>query len=297
MNKSIVIGANGYLGRHLAFFLKEAGFDNRNYDLQKLPLLGVDCYSPIDIAEKQSFEKLDPAVDYIFFFAGLSGTSDGFSKYEDFNRVNELGLLNMLTWMKEKQCRARIVFPSTRLIYKGKKGQPLKEDDAKETRTIYAVNKLAAENILWAYQNAFGIDYTIFRICVPYGNCFDDLFSYGTIGFFLDKARKQEPIMLFGDGSLRRTFTHVEDICRIIISGVKNDKTKNDVFNIGGETLSLMEVAQIVAQKFNTEVKFSAWPELAARIESGDTIFDDGKLRKLGLVHYNENLSGWISSI
>ena len=39
---------------------------------------------------------------------------------------------------------------------------PLKENDEKETKTIYAVNKLICENLLYAYNNSFDIPYTIF---------------------------------------------------------------------------------------------------------------------------------------
>ncbi|MBK6876269.1 MAG: hypothetical protein IPG99_07415 [Ignavibacteria bacterium] len=35
-----------------------------------------------------------------------------------------------------------------------------------------------------AFSNMFEMDYTIFRICVPYGNKFGSSYSYGTIGFF-----------------------------------------------------------------------------------------------------------------
>ena len=42
-------------------------------------------------------------------------------------------------------------------------------------------------------------------------------YSYGTIGFFLSKAMKKENINMYGDGELKRTFTHVYDICNSTI--------------------------------------------------------------------------------
>lgn len=295
MIKSITIGSNGYLGRHLAHFLQIAGFENSNYDIQPQAKTGVENYTSFDITDKHSFSQLNPETDFIFLFAGLSGTAEGFSRHEDYIKINEIGLLNLLTWVRESGCRARVIFPSTRLVYRGKKDQLLKEDDPKETRTIYAVNKLAAENLLWMYQNAFGVDYTIFRICVPYGNLFDNRFSYGTIGFFLDKAQKQEDIVLFGDGSIRRTFTHAEDICRIIISAVQVKSTKNEIFNIGGENLSLLNAATLVANKYKVKVNFADWPEMALKLETGDTVFDDEKLRISGFANYINRLKDWVN--
>jgi UDP-glucose 4-epimerase len=294
MTKSLTFGSNGYLGRHLAYFLREAGFQNQNFDIQPHPVSEVENYQSFDVSNKEDFSKLNPEVNFIFLFAGLSGTADGFNKYEDFVRINEIGLLNLLTWMHETGCKARVVFPSSRLVYKGRKNYALKEDDPKETRTIYAVNKLASENLLWMYQNAFGINYTIFRICVPYGNIFDNLFSYGTMGFFLSKAQKKEDIVLFGDGNLRRTFTHVEDLCNIIIHLVQSEKTRNEIFNIGGENLSLYEAATLVAEKYGVNVNFAGWPEMALKLESDDTVFDDTKLRSLIHSEYKHSLQSWL---
>ena len=48
----------------------------------------------------------------------------------------------------------------------------------------------------------FHSHFTIFRICVPYGNLIDELYSYGTIGFFINRAMKGQNITIYGDGSL-----------------------------------------------------------------------------------------------
>jgi UDP-glucose 4-epimerase len=297
MKKSILIGSNGYLGRHLANELKIKGFDNKNFDLQDVPAQGIENYSKIDVSKKEDLEQLDSGVDYIFLFAGLTGTADGFDRAEDFIRVNELGLLNLLNWMRENDCKARIVFPSTRLVYQGRKNHALIESDAKETKTIYALNKLASENLLWMYQNAFGINYTAFRICVPYGNNFGDAYSYGTLGFFLSKAINGENITLFGDGSIRRTFTHVDDISRVIVQAIHVPATENEVLNIGGENQSLLEVAEMIAVKFGVGVQLVDWPEMALKLESDDTVFDDEKLRRNADVAYKQNLRKWINSL
>ena len=59
----------------------------------------------------------------------------------------------------------------------------------------------------------------------------------------IDNAVKGKNISLYGNGSVRRTFTHIEDVCDNLISGAFSDKCVNDVYNIGGEDMSLWEVA------------------------------------------------------
>lgn len=296
MQKAIVIGSNGYLGRHLADYLQQQNYASALYDLQEKSLLPDQLYSRLDITQASDFDQLDAASDFIFFMAGLTGTGAGFDRHEEFIRANETGLLNLLQWMRKTGCRARIIYPSTRLIYKGVKDCALKESDAKETKTIYALNKLAAENLLWMYHNAFDLNYTIFRICVPYGNVFGGGFSYGTVGFFISQAQQQGAITIFGDGSIRRTFTHVSDIAAAMVASIQLAETENNIFNIGGENLSLRQAAQLVADKFGVQIKLVDWPKLALSLESDDTVFDDSKLRKAIGYNYRHTLAGWLSS-
>ena len=116
--------------------------------------------------------------------------------------------------------------------YKGIEKTPLIETAEKQAKTLYAQNKLSCESYLNMFANAFGMEYTTFRICVPYGNIFGDDYSYGTIGFFLKMAQSGKNISLYGDGSLMRTFTHVEDITNAIITTVSRPESVNEVYNL-----------------------------------------------------------------
>ena len=281
MSKSIVIGANGYIGRNLAFYIRSLNEECFCFDVQETSFDDLNVYKKLDITNWDSVSKLNVDVDYIFLFAGLTGTSQGFDNYHQYIDINEKGLLNILTRMKETSSRAKIVFPSTRLVYKGLSGVSLKEEAEKETKTIYALNKLACEYILEMYRNAFGINYTIFRICVPYGSMIEGATSYGTIGFFLQNAANGKDINLYGDGALRRTFTNVRDICRKIKMANQDDNSNHKIYNIGGENFSLLEVATKIALKYSVNIKFADWPPLTYKIESGDTVFDSSHLDEL----------------
>lgn len=281
--KCSVIGTNGYLGRHLTYILNERGHKVFGYDKDEDRNINIPKevdYKRVDITQKSDVQAINFDVDFLFFFAGLTGTKEGFENYEKFIKVNEKGLLNVLNEIRKANKKPQVIFPSSRLVYKGSKF-PLKEDAEKEAKTIYAVNKLAGEYMLYTYWNAFNIPFLIFRICVPYGNLFDDNFSYGTIGHFIKKAGNKKNIVLYGDGSLKRTFTHVVSACNQIIDMVTEAKKQNDIFNIAGETYSLKEVAAIIAEKYNVGLEYSAWPEKDLQIESGDTVFNSTKLKKI----------------
>ena len=298
MSKSIVFGANGYIGRHLVYYLNQDGEKVLSTDVAEQSIDHHSNYQSIDITSINQVSSLDFDVDHIYCFGGLTGTNVGFDKYKDFVEVNEIGLLNILTHHKNSKSTARIVFPSTRLVYKGQKDVFLKEEAPKESLTIYAQNKLSCEEYLKQYATNFNVDYTVFRICVPYGNVFDENFSYGTVGFFYNKAKNKENISLFGKGELRRTFTHVEDICKTIMDTVKLASSKNNIFNIGSnDNLSLLEVAKLFAAKFNVDINFTEWPEQALKVESGDTIFDDTKIKIIANYTYKNSITNWIENL
>lgn len=280
MGKScVIIGSEGYLGKHIVHYAPAFGYDIAGcYDIA--PWSESPLYASVDLTDKESVDRINVDVDYIFMFAGLTGTYAGFDAYDKYVSINETGLLNLLDAMRRKGSKAKIIFPSTRLVYRGV-DKPLKEDDGKGPKTIYAINKLACEAILYAYRVSFGIPYTVYRICVPYGNEISGDYSFGTIGFFLNRAKSGNPITLYGGGTQKRTFTHVSDICRQILLTASNPATDGEIYNIGGETLSLREAAEVVNRAYHTEIQAIEWPEKDLLIESGDTYFDDTKISSL----------------
>ena len=293
MRKAILLGANGYLGRHIAYFLKQQQIEFIPTDVAETSVDNYTNYRKIDVTNINELQQLDFNVDYVFVFAGLTGTGNSSGIIEKFTKVNEEGLANVIHCCNGVE-GLRIVFPSTRLVYKGIENSPLKENAEKESKTIYAKNKIACEQML----EESNVDYTTFRICVPYGNLIDDNYSYGTIGFFISKASKGENITIYGDGSLKRTFTHVSDITQSIFKAIQLESTINTVYNIGSnDALSLLEVANLVALKYGVKVEFVDWPEEALKIESGDTIFDDEKLQTAINYNYKHSLGQWITEI
>lgn len=279
MKRCAVIGANGFIGRHLVKYLNEH-FDVpiESYDI--VPETDLPNYHPVDLTSKASVEEINLDIDYIFNFAGLTGTYAGFDAYEKYVAINELSLLNLLDAIRKSQFRPKVIFPSTRLVYKGV-DKPLKEGDEKESKTIYAANKLACEGYLQAYKDSFDIPYTVFRICIPYGNLLSNDYSFGTVGFFIKQAKAGKDITLYGGGSIKRTFTHMEDLCSQVINGAFNENSNGEIYNVGGETLSLHDAAEIIAKKYGVNVVAVPWPERDLRIESDHTYFDDSKIKGL----------------
>ena len=293
MKKVVIIGANSYIARNVIYVLKrDYDFAIKMYDYAENQKDGEQNYWQINILDKNSVSQIDFNCDIVFMFVGKSGTVAGFDEFNTFIDINEKSLLIVLNEMRKQQSKAKIIFPSSRLIYKGSEF-PLKEDSEKEFRTIYAINKFACEAILNQYHNVFDIDYCVFRICIPYGTLIKDASAYGTAEFMLSRASQGKDILLYGDGSQRRTLTYMGALCRALIEGAISKKCPNDIFNIGGENLSLFEMASLIASAYEVQIENTKWPEISKKVESGDTVFDSSKFDALNLMSYKMKFSDW----
>lgn len=296
MSKAVIIGANSYIARNLYVVMEKTkpDCDIILYDYAPTHLDNAEPYTSIRILEEKSVAKIDFDCDVVFDFVGKTGSINGFEDSDTFININEKALLNILNEYKRQNSKAKLIFPSTRLVYKGKE-KPLPEDAEKEFKTIYAINKFACEQYLEQYRNLYNIKYCIFRICVPYGTLIPGVMSYGTAEFMIKKAKNGENITLYGDGEVRRTITHIYDVCANMIEGAFSDLCVNDIYNIGGEDYSLNEMAKLIASKYGVKVEHVNYPAEAEKIESGSTVFDASKLEKLGIkaVHKYKD---WIKS-
>ena len=294
MKKVTIIGANSFIARNVLFELqnRRESFEIKLYDYSAEQLDGAENYTSINMLSKDSVHALDLDCDVIFMFVGKTGSANGFDDFDLFIDINEKTLLNLMNEYRRQNSKAKIVFPSTRLVYKGKPG-PQKENAEKEFKSVYAMNKYACEQYLRQYNRVFDVQYCIFRICIPYGTLIQTKPSYGTVEFMLDKAGKGKNITLYGDGTVRRTITYMGDLCKILCDGAFQKECINDVYNIGGEDYSLREMAELIADRYGVGVDFVHWPEVAYKIESGDTVFDDTKLQRICPVKYRTKFRDW----
>lgn len=282
MKKAAVLGANGYIARNLVYVLKRdyPDYELNLYGIEPRSLDNCENYISVDMTDKEDVKKIDMSCDIIFMFVGKTGSANGFDEYEAFIDVNERTLLNLLSEYRKQKSRARIIYPSTRLVYKGK-DEPQREEDEKEFKTVYAINKYACEQYLEQFHRVYDVQYSIFRICIPYGTLIPKASSYGTAEFMLNKAAKGENITIYGDGYVRRTLTYIYDLCKILIEGAISEGCANSVFNVGGEDYSLKDMAELIAKKYRVGVDYVPWPDVALKIESGSTVFDSSKLDAL----------------
>ena len=306
MKTALILGINGYLGQNLMFWLLKEEFYIIGVDVNEkisgLEYIDDDSkvkYIKADLTLESDVKKIPlNECDVVYMLVGKTGTINGFNEYSEFVKLNQITLLNILKEYTEKKSQARFIFPTSRLVYKGQKNTFLNEDSLKEAKTIYAVNKLACERILECWANAYNMKYTIFRICVPYGQLIPGEYSYGTLGFMINQAKNNQRISIYGDGRQKRTFSHVGDICEILGYVPFLINSKNKIINIGSnDNFQLMDLAKRIAKLYSAHIVSQEWPVRDKLIESGDTMFDDSLLQSLFPYKYKRSINNFLESL
>ncbi|MDE7313187.1 MAG: NAD(P)-dependent oxidoreductase [Eubacterium sp.] len=296
--KITVLGANSYIARNLIFLLYKKISEGKDlqlylYDLQGVQADGRKEYEQVDILDATAVKKVHFDVDIIYMFIGKTGTVDGFWNYQTFIEINEVALLHVLAEYVRRKSNAKIMYPSTRLVYNGSDNK-IYEDGKKQFLTVYAMNKYACEQYLEMYSRMFGVKYCILRICVPYGTMVPGAYSYGTAEFMLKKAENGEDITIYGEGAARRSIIHIEDLCETLVRSAFSSACFNDAYNVGGEDYSLLEMAKQVAGKYSVGVVHVQWPDEALKIETGSTVFASDKLDEVIQYESRHTFREWI---
>ena len=86
----------------------------------------------------------------------------------------------------------------------------------------------------------------------------------------------------------------MEDLCKALLEGGLSEACLNDVYNIGGEDYSLKEMAELIANKYNVSIDYVPYPNVALKIESGNTVFDSNKLDSIIPINHKGVFAEWI---
>ena len=299
MEKVLILGSNGYLGSNLALKMKEEGFEVLLSGRSSHSLLSNVKYVQCDLLDTKQVEKLFAnKVDYVYFFSGITGNAEeSFAASEKFLLGNELILLNVLNEIRKLTNRPKIIFPSSRLVYKGGERILLSESAELNPKTIYSVNKLSCEYYLKIYSKNFGINYSIFRIALPYStNLLNSDISYGVMSDLMLKAKNGEDLDVFGDGEQNVNLVHIDDLIEIIIKASVNEESSNECYNIGGpDVYQIREVLELISKAYKVKCNYIKWPKELRDSDQGHLILDSSKVLKLTDYSFKNRFVSWLN--
>ncbi|MGH8916655.1 MAG: NAD-dependent epimerase/dehydratase family protein [Acidimicrobiia bacterium] len=267
MPTSLVTGAAGFIGSHVAMSLLEMGHevvalddfsggfaDNVPSDVEFVEGSVVDTELVADLFTSHHFEQ-------IFHLAAYA--AEGLSHYiRRFNYQNNvLGSVNLINESVKHEVR-RFVFTSSIAVY-GANQLPMSEDLVPQPEDPYGIAKYAVEMDLAAANRQFGLEFTVFRPHNVYGEHQNIGDKYrNVVGIFMNQIMSGQPLTIFGDGTQSRAFSYIADVAPAIASCPQIPGTSGQVFNIGADQPhSVLHLAHVVASEFGTTPEIVFLPE------------------------------------
>jgi UDP-glucose 4-epimerase len=201
----------------------------------------------------------------------------------------------------------RFFLASTSELYGKNPKQPLTE----ESDRLLGSPQL----IRWAYSEAKALDESLAQMFMAsHGLKFVTGRFFNTVGprqsgaygmvlpRFVAAAMKNEPLLVYGDGSQSRVFCHVSDAINGVLKIFFDDKALGHAFNIGGEEeISIKELAMRVISVTNSSSSIEYLPYSKAYPEGFEETMrrvpDTAKLRKMSGWKPEFSLDGIISDI
>lgn len=284
MNTSLVgrrialIGGAGFIGHNMALAFVDAGAEvfvidglqvnnflsfsssasevqNRHFYLriiqERLNLLhrrGI----PIFVQDARDYHALSRLIstqikpDVIVHLAAVAhagqSNKDPWSTFDHSSRTLE----NALDFAREGV--EHFIYFSSSMAYGNFQTEEVDEEHPLNPIGIYGALKVGGEKIVIAYQQVFGLQYTIVRPSALYGpRCVSR--RVGQI--FIENAMAGKPLQIQGDGEEKLDFTYIDDLVDGIALIISSPAARNQIFNLTyGQARSINDMADIVVREF-----------------------------------------------
>lgn len=249
MNKEsrvFVAGHKGLVGSAIVRNLKQKGYTNIfTYSRDRVDLT-------VEKEVEYMFDEIQP--EYVFNAAARAGGIYANDKYRgDFIRENLLIQTNLIH-ISNKYSVKKFLFLGSSCIYPKFPNLPITEDQLlsgplEPTNDAYAIAKIAGIKMCQAYREQYGFNAISLMPTNLYGpnDNFDLETSHVLPAMIAKFHNAKESVTLWGDGSARREFLHVDDLaeaCYVCMQ--KYNETEH--INVGtGEDVKIWELANIIS--------------------------------------------------
>lgn len=259
----LVTGGAGFIGSHLVNALLAAGHnrvvvvDNFNDyydpDLKRANALAWANEPRVttvvaDFCDQTAMLQLFAAdqIRSIIHLGGSPGVPYSVQHPAEVLQNNVQGTLALLEAARQFPVE-RFLFSSSSTVYGQGASAPFVEDAPLGVpASPYGVSKRAAELLGLNYHRLHGVPFVSLRLFNVYGPRLRPELS---LAAFTRAVLRGEPLKLFGDGSVRRDFTHVSDICRGILAALTAPNVAGECLNLGhDQPIAIRDLIRLIEQ-------------------------------------------------
>lgn len=246
----LITGGTGFVGSHITEALLQAGHRVRvltssssvHPNIQPF----VDQLELVrgDFGNQQRMREYLAEVAYLVHVAWTTVPKTATENPIYDAQTNLLGGLHLLEAAIEAGVK-RVFFISTGgALYGPPQYTPIDEIHPLAPISAYGASKLAFERYLKVYQQNRGLAYTIFRVANAYGPRQNLTKNQGVIGIWLQRILQQQPIEIWGDGTVVRDYIYVEDVAQLLAQHLMTPLAAT-AYNVGsGQGYSLNQILE-----------------------------------------------------
>lgn len=259
--KCVIFGGGGFIGSAIADRLLRDGYSLRIFERprvlpyrifnkdEQVEWMTGDMLSAHDVSK--AIKGMDVVLHLVSFTLPKSSNDDLIYDVQS-NLVATIQLLNAMIVQKIN----RIVFISSGgTVYGVPQYLPIDEQHPTNPLVSYGITKLAIEKYLLMFQHLYGIQATILRVANPFGPRQRVETAQGAVTVFLYRALYDQPIEIWGDGSITRDYIYIHDVADAFAKAVEYSGP-HSVFNISsGMGTSLNQLVGILGKVFNKSIK------------------------------------------
>jgi UDP-glucose 4-epimerase len=249
--KIVVVGGGGFIGSALVKHLSARhecvcfGHGGRFGEL-RARVGGVVEYVEGDVTDAAALSEVLRGADAVIHAAGTGGEADCLKDPTRSLLAHVYGT-QLLAREARRANVARFVFTSTIAVYGtyGSRAMPLTEEMEPRPDEFYGALKATAERSLVDSGR-----FRILRLSNVYGRG-SGLFSLssGVAGKFVELIGRGKSLRVYGDGSQRIDYVHIDDACRAYELALGAPEGEGFVYNVGGgRPVSVQELAETAAR-------------------------------------------------
>ena len=253
MNKILLIGGSGYIGRSLK---RELNNEFEIY-ITGSKKIEKEKYYYIDFSKKNSFQNLKhKSFDLVIILASSIKGINLISLNNIDLRINTILMSNFLQFVNDNNLTKKIIYISSMTVYDPILNSPVEENSNLNPKSTYGLSKLLAEKIISFFSFNNNVNSLILRIPGVYGGDRKNGFIYNSI----IKAMNNELIVLNTNNLYYWECIEINDLCIAIKNLIINYKwsKKNYVINIGyGKSIDIYQTLNFIIKflKSNSKIK------------------------------------------
>ncbi len=182
------------------------------------------------IEDKNIVEQLIPLCDTVVNFAAETHVDRSILNPDQFIKTDVYGTYVLLEASRKNPDLKRFLHVSTDEVYGVASERSFSEKDPINPRNPYSASKAAADRLVYAYNQTYGLPVNIVR---PSNNFGPNQYPEKLIPVMIIKALRDEKLPVYGDGKQVRDWLFVRDTARAIET-VLEKAPVGEVYNIAG---------------------------------------------------------------